>query len=652
MSTAPVALRRPLPTLGDPETLPSSARAARDALPVALVCMPFVSYHSPSIQIGLLKPIVASHGFPVRTLHLNLDFAALVGPDVYEELCDFGRVPVGDWLFAAAAFGDDAPDAGQEFLDEFPADVDRILRTVGRSRDWLLALRDVEVPRYLDWLMEAVDWGRFAVVGFTSTFQQNAASFALARRIKERHPGITTVFGGANFEDEMGLELVRSVRCIDYAVVGEGDLAFPQLLVALAEGDDPGRVAGVAFRDEHGSVARPEARPLFEALDELPTPDYQEYFDRAAFLRVFAPARAEQVMVPFESARGCWWGQHKHCTFCGLNGMGMRFRSKRPDRVLRELGELRAQYGVETFIAVDNIIDASYFTRLLPQLATQGAPYKIFYEVKANLTRDHIRLLRDAGVVAIQPGIESLSTHILQLMRKGVTAAQNVNTLRWCAYYGVSANWNVLFGFPGETAEDHAEQAGLMSLVPHLRPPGAVGPIWMERFSPMFTDRASFPARWMRPKGWYRSIYPAAVDLGRVAYFFDYELEGTAPESAFSETVAAGARWQGAWAGEPRPAMTFEGADGQVRVVDGRIPAAPAVHELEGLAASLYALCSDRPLTAERAGRALDVSEADAEAALQGMCDQRLTLRDGRLFLSLALPAAEDPASPLSTIDT
>ncbi len=61
------------------------------------------------------------------------------------------------------------------------------------------------------------------MAGFTSTFQQNTPSFALARRLKQRFPRIVTVFGGANFDDEMGPELVRAVDCVDIAVIGEGD---------------------------------------------------------------------------------------------------------------------------------------------------------------------------------------------------------------------------------------------------------------------------------------------------------------------------------------------------------------------------------------------------------------------------------------------
>ena len=50
-------------------------------------------------------------------------------------------------------------------------------------------------------------------------------------------------------------------------------------------------------------------------------------------------------------------------------------------------------------------------------------------------------------------------------MRKGVRAAQNVNLLRWAEVYGISVEWNVLWGFPGEREADYVEQAGGCAVV-------------------------------------------------------------------------------------------------------------------------------------------------------------------------------------------
>src|SRR4030095_16127246 len=72
------------------------------------------------------------------------------------------------------------------------------------------------------------------------------------------------------------------------------------------------------------------------ALDETPLPRFEEYFDRLAKTS-FATELDADVQLVYESARGCWWGAKSHCTFCGLNGSSMAFRSKSPARVVQEL---------------------------------------------------------------------------------------------------------------------------------------------------------------------------------------------------------------------------------------------------------------------------------------------------------------------------
>src|SRR5213076_1686554 len=106
------------PVLGAPDRMAPAVREARAKWPVALVSMPFVSMTRPSIQLGLLKPIGESHGFPVQTFHLGLDFAKLIGPELYHQLCEQRGRALGDWLFSLAAFGDAAPDPDDRLLDD------------------------------------------------------------------------------------------------------------------------------------------------------------------------------------------------------------------------------------------------------------------------------------------------------------------------------------------------------------------------------------------------------------------------------------------------------------------------------------------------------------------------------------------------------
>ena len=123
-------------------------------------------------------------------------------------------------------------------LDE-AAYVNDVLRRGWPARDLFAAreafidrLLDVraEVHPFLDDLVEHIASCRPRFVGFTSVFQQQVASLALAKRLKERCPGIFVVFGGANCEGVMGAEVVRQFPFVDAVVSGEGDLVFPELV--------------------------------------------------------------------------------------------------------------------------------------------------------------------------------------------------------------------------------------------------------------------------------------------------------------------------------------------------------------------------------------------------------------------------------------
>jgi ribosomal peptide maturation radical SAM protein 1 len=602
--------------------------------------MPFMDPYRPSIQLGLLKALTERCGFPVRTCHAYLDFAAAIGVDYYKRLCDHRGTLIGDWLFSLAAFGDAAPDRDARMLDDLAGALSYLGASHEDAREKLLQIRNRDVPAYLDSLADSFSWPDVAVVGFTSTFQQNTASFALARRLKQRHPEIMTVFGGANFEGEMGLELVRTVDVIDAAVIGEGDEAFPRLLRVLAAGGSLGEVPGLARRQD-GVVALTAPAPPVDQLDDLPAPDYDEYFQRAEDLGVLPRSGLRDVWLPIETGRGCWWGAKHHCTFCGLNGETMRFRSKSGERVLAELAGQARRYRSFRFEAIDNILDMAYFTKLFPVLADHETGYEIFYEVKANLSREQLKLMARAGVTHIQPGIESLSSDVLRLMRKGVLAIQNINLLRWAQYYGIEVKWNLLWGFPGETEQDYARQAEVMPHLWHLPPPENSARIWLERFSPMFTERDTFRLRHRSPERSYGYIYPETVDLERVAYFFDYELDGGLPDSAYADVSRAAEEWFRAWQDGDPPVLKYWSAPGFVQIYDERQRGRGGSYTLEDTLADLYLACVNRPTTAAavRASLGLDLPADGIRELFEEFQRLGLMFLDGKFGLALAVPA-------------
>lgn len=609
---------------------------------VGLVNMPFSMADRPSIQCGLLKAALLRAGHETKVHYLNLEFAAEFGAELYREVAHLRTdLLLGEWLFSVAAFGYRPNE--EAYRQACPA-LEKTCRDADITFERLCELRNEILPAWIESWAEAVDWGHYGVVGFTSTFEQNTPSFALARAIKERYHGVVTVFGGANFDGDMGKEFVRVLPYLDYAVSGEGDRVFPQLVQRVAEGREPLGLPGVMGRNGGPDVVDNGRAPTVHDLDEVPAPDYDEYFETLFRLGRERVLGTQPPLLLFETARGCWWGEKQHCTFCGLNGNGMKFRAKSPPEALSQLEDLASKYKIVNFEAVDNIMDYKYLSKLCEPLSECKYDYKIFYEVKANLSPAQLRLMAQAGIHSIQPGIESLSSHVLKLMRKGITMLRNVRLLKWAYYYGMRVGWNILTGFPGETEEDYREQLRVMGLLRHLPPPAGGGRIWLERFSPYFFD-SSFPVSDVRPLDVYGHIYPEGdVDLEEVAYFFDYRMDETLPDDFHQELREEIDEWQEAWKANAKPVLVYQRAPDWIQVIDRRRPEARA-QAFSGLEADVYELCGDTDRTADAVCKLLARNNGGGaarpetvEPILESFCDQGLMLEEDGRYLSLALP--------------
>lgn len=612
---------------------------------VVLLNMPWGALERPALGISLLKAGLVAKGVGCEVRYFNMLFADLIGEErcrrITHELPHIAFV--GEWLFTEALYGPDAVRDAQF--------VEQILR-----RDWHLTdqcIAELHVVRskiegFLADVLDTHDWDGVDLVGFTSTFEQNIASLALALRLKERHPRLRIAFGGANWEAAMGEELHRAFPFVDFAMSGEADISFPLLVQALQvkpreQAQLLAAIPGLVWRDRGRSIVNGSGAPV-KAMDELPIPDFSDYFHSRE--RSQAAAQVSPVLL-FETSRGCWWGAKSHCTFCGLNGHTMAYRSKSAHRVLDELGELIEKWPCPTLEAVDNILDMKYFDTVLPTLEKMTLPGPVFYEVKANMKRHHVAALQRAQVLRIQPGIESLSDHVLKLMRKGTTGLRNVQLLKWCREYRISVDWNLLYGFPGETDADYEAITAMLPRIRHLQLPGACGPIRLDRFSPYFQHPEQFGIRDVRPMPVYRFLYPIkGLRHERIAYYFHFDYEPTvrASPAAHAAVRLAEALRESADDGSLR---ALPHRDGGLHLADTRPQAKAAALKLSAFERCIVMRIDEVSSVAQimeamaQAFPAKRFAETDIRAFLDELVDLDMALTDGNdNYLGLALMPA------------
>jgi len=466
------------------------------------------------------------------------------------------------------------------------------------------------------------------------------ASLALARRLKARAPDITIVFGGSNCEGVMGAETVRQFPFVDAAVSGEGDLIFPEIVHRVFKGTSLSGLDGVKTRDTvkreflFGSF---DNAPPVRDMDALPYPDFDDFF---AEFNATGFKATWQPRLFFETSRGCWWGEKKHCTFCGLNGQTMEFRSKSAARALDELTFIVKRHPGCEIQVVDNILDMRYFNDFLPALAASDLDVELFYETKANLKKEQVRALRDAGVTQIQPGIESFSDNVLTLMRKGVTALQNIQLLKWCTELGVRPYWNVLWGFPGEPPDDYRRMAEIVPLLTHLVPPIGFGGLRLDRFSPNFFDAEKLGFTNVRPLPAYHCVYPLPPPaVANLAYHFGFDY---LREQRVEEYIGPLLKELRAWKALGGESSLFHADVGATLMIcDTRPAARAAVTVLADLDRLLYLQCDAiadvRRLVEAARGEGYDATEESITGRLEPLCVRGLMLRDGRRYLALAV---------------
>ncbi|MFF3645166.1 RiPP maturation radical SAM C-methyltransferase [Streptomyces sp. NPDC002564] len=492
---------------------------------VLLVNMPWSPIDLPSLALGILKRSVDERvpGASAEVLHANLAFTDWIterteftGDDYEYYALSSYFMGCGDWVFSSALYDDP-----QWRDEEFTASMAGKLKA---SRMKMTRELHRIVPEFVEMIARQVVASEPDVVGFTSTFQQNTAALACARRVKQLAPHLVTVMGGANCDGEQGAAVHRNFPFVDHVVRGEGEAAFPALLTALTEKTPLDGIPGLCHRDAAGSsVANPMAtRPLPPAT--ILPPDYSGYFER---LGASVARNWVEPKLVVEGARGCWWGEKHHCTFCGLNGSFMEFRSKSPDTFYEEIMDLARRHRVLDMYVVDNILDMRYLTTVLPRIIDSGYDLRLHIEIKANMKRSQLRTLADAGLIYVQPGIESLNSRVLDLMDKGVSGCQNVRMLRDGAETGLSVAWNYLHGFPGESAEDYDPVIAQIPALEHLDPPVDLSArIAIERFSPYF-ERPELGFTGLRPEEHYRFTYDLPEEeLYGMAYVFEAPARG------------------------------------------------------------------------------------------------------------------------------
>ena len=353
-------------------------------------------------------------------------------------------------------------------------------------------------------------------VSITAT-SQILTGLTLCRLIKQARPEVHLTIGGSIFTRLVD-NLRRADSMFQFAddfVVFEGETALLELIHQLDGKRDFSKVPNLIYR-QNGKIT--VNQPFYsENINALATPN----FDGLPLRRYFAP----QSVLPIQFSRGCYY---KDCAFCALTLDHQNFRQRQPEKVVEDLKQLMERYHTPFFFFTDECFALSPTKRLCSQLveAGVGAQWTCEMRFEKNLSRDLLKLMRDAGCLKIVFGLESYNQRVMDFMKKGIKQEHVRRIIDDCLDLDIAVHCYILIGFPTET---EAEAMDTMTfIVEHKRLQSSYGfscqPCLfdLEKEAPIMSDPASYGIR--------RIMRPASEDLS-LGYFYEV-LEGMDPEQA------------------------------------------------------------------------------------------------------------------------
>jgi anaerobic magnesium-protoporphyrin IX monomethyl ester cyclase len=236
---------------------------------------------------------------------------------------------------------------------------------------------------------------------------------------------------------------------VDYVVIGEGEITFPELLDCHFAKGDISKVRGVAYLNNGYPVATP-MRKFFHNLDALsPAWDLVDWG-----IYSYRPMENSTLAIT-SSSRGCI----EQCSFCSQQLFWKRkWRARSAEHFVDELEHLKRTYGVNVAMIPDEnpTLDRARWEKILDILIQRGLGIDLLMETRvADILRDRDILwkYKKAGIVHIYVGVESVNQATLNMFNKSVKVDESKIAIDLINEHDIVSETSFVLGIPEETKE-------------------------------------------------------------------------------------------------------------------------------------------------------------------------------------------------------
>lgn len=512
--------------------------------PTPLSQMPNTARYGPH----LLQSIAAQNGTRVKIFYANLLFYSLLTPRLqllFKSIDDVTQ----EQLFSSFAFGRDFSTKDLVFLGHLRLKLQKI------PHSDLLQIES-KINELLEVIASVVVNNHISIVGTSSMSCNLVSSVAIVRHLKERIPSITTIIGGPSCFEDLAQGVASLNAPIDFIFMDRAEESFSDFLTGKIIADKP----------SNNIIC---AKPV--SLEQNPPPDFSDF---TYMLRCLFPEIHHKKLfsLSYEVGAGCEWGGKVHCTFCGMSERELETKTKNHEKIIEDLKYISDKNPLTNILLVDNMLNSPFLSQTMPRIGEIEKLGTISCSIKAATPTNTLEIMSLNRINSVQVGIESLSTNILKAMRKGTTTSQNLATLKKLCELGIDANWNFIYGVPGEKEDDYLFFLKLIPLLYHLQPPAKLQRMGLLRYSLYLNNPQVFAITDIAPSPELKVIYPPWSDISALAYTYSFSTKNILSKNhpLIEQLSHAVQLWQDSWTRAQKPKLHLSAQHGNYFLEDTR----------------------------------------------------------------------------------
>jgi radical SAM superfamily enzyme YgiQ (UPF0313 family) len=293
---------------------------------------------------------------------------------------------------------------------------------------------------------------------------QTVGAVRSCKEIRARFPQVPIVWGGyfaSNYTDA-----ALNTGYVDFAVRGQGETTFAELLDVIRRRRDPASVLGLSYKHPSGERRHNGARPL-TGPEEFPWYPYH----RIPVERYLLPTFLGRRTAVHQASIGCPF----RCNFCGVvTFSGSREKMESPERTTAVLSHLVREYAVDAVQFYDN----NFFLREdnARELAERMAPLNLQWwcEARTDIMNRYsdgtFEMIRRAGCRMIFFGAESGSDAVLKAMNKDLKAEDTLALASRIRRFGIIPEFSIIFGNPQDPETDTVDCFSFIRKLKKLNP--------------------------------------------------------------------------------------------------------------------------------------------------------------------------------------